>query len=212
MRAKGQRNPENKFMTGATVDDYVMGRLRDPKSKSPGLAANTLAMCELVYRSSKGQRPNMDASTETSTHPAAATVRRQTCGSRKRRVAPVMGFRASGDVDEAVAEDGSAKPEVELAELMELEGSDELTDSAAMHSLLKDSFGERAADVLSVLKLWESFGKLYSAACAAWENDTTEYRAKRAVAFLRAGTACLSNECLTICVSYSSAHLHQSTR
>eukprot|EP00965_Chrysotila_dentata_P070052 2313888-Pleurochrysis_carterae.AAC.1 len=40
--AKGQQNPENKFMTnGATVDDYVMGRLRDPKSKSPGLAANT---------------------------------------------------------------------------------------------------------------------------------------------------------------------------
>eukprot|EP00965_Chrysotila_dentata_P252768 6210862-Pleurochrysis_carterae.AAC.1 len=94
-----------------------MDRLHDPKSKYPGFAAHTLAMYELVYSSSKPQRPNMDASTETSTYPAAATARRQTCGSRKRRAAPVMGFRASGAVDEAVAEDGSANPEVELAEL-----------------------------------------------------------------------------------------------
>eukprot|EP00965_Chrysotila_dentata_P190245 6173754-Pleurochrysis_carterae.AAC.1 len=190
MRAKGQRNPENKFMTGGTVDDYGMGRHRDPKSKSPGLAANTLAMCELTYRSAKQQsRPNTStSSTQASTQPAAAAAaRQQTLGTRRRRAAPIgIGFAAGGASDRAVAEDGSAEPEVELAELMELDGSDELTDSAAMHSLLKDSFGERAANVLSVLKLWESFGKVYNAACAAWESDATEYRAKRALAFLRA--------------------------
>eukprot|EP00965_Chrysotila_dentata_P127073 4203346-Pleurochrysis_carterae.AAC.1 len=33
LRATGQRNPENKFMTGSTVDDFVLGKLRGVKSK-----------------------------------------------------------------------------------------------------------------------------------------------------------------------------------
>eukprot|EP00965_Chrysotila_dentata_P131602 4350480-Pleurochrysis_carterae.AAC.1 len=49
LRVKGQRNPESKFMTGSTVDDYVLGKLRDVKSKSPGLSVNTLALCEITY-------------------------------------------------------------------------------------------------------------------------------------------------------------------
>eukprot|EP00965_Chrysotila_dentata_P019932 660134-Pleurochrysis_carterae.AAC.1 len=69
---------------------------------------------------------------------------------------------------------------------MELHGSDELTDSSAMHFFLKDRFGERAANILSVLQLWEAFRKVYNAACAAWEPDTKKYRAKRALVFLRA--------------------------
>eukprot|EP00965_Chrysotila_dentata_P144889 4784741-Pleurochrysis_carterae.AAC.1 len=132
LRAKGQRNPEHKFMTGATVDDYVMGRLRDPKSKSPGLAANTLAMCEFAYGDG-GKRAA--ASTQSSSQPAAATAAapaRQSLGTRRRRAGPTAGFAAGGAADEAVAADGSAEPEVELAELMELDGSDELSDSSAM--------------------------------------------------------------------------------
>eukprot|EP00965_Chrysotila_dentata_P190981 6174239-Pleurochrysis_carterae.AAC.2 len=121
LRTKGQRNPENTFMTGATVDDYVMGRLRDPKPRSPGLAANTKAMCDLTYRSS-GKH-----------------------GTRRRHAGPWAGFAAGAEVDDTVAADRSGAPEVELAELLELEGSDELSDSAAMHAYLKDRFGERAA-------------------------------------------------------------------
>eukprot|EP00965_Chrysotila_dentata_P063574 2106370-Pleurochrysis_carterae.AAC.2 len=55
-----------------------------------------------------------------------------------------------------------------------------------MQSYLKDRFGERAANVLSVLKLWEAFGKVYNAACAPWDSDTEEYRGTRALAFVRA--------------------------
>eukprot|EP00965_Chrysotila_dentata_P195289 6176909-Pleurochrysis_carterae.AAC.2 len=49
MRVNGQRNPENKFMSGATVDDYVMDRARDAKSKTPGLSINTMATRDIVY-------------------------------------------------------------------------------------------------------------------------------------------------------------------
>eukprot|EP00965_Chrysotila_dentata_P165922 5478224-Pleurochrysis_carterae.AAC.1 len=82
---------------------------------------------------------------------------------------------AGGASDAVVEADGSAEPEAELAALMELDGSDELTDSSAMRSFLKQHFGERAANVLNVLVLrpWEAFGKVYAAACSAWECDTT---------------------------------------
>eukprot|EP00965_Chrysotila_dentata_P113799 3761508-Pleurochrysis_carterae.AAC.1 len=60
MRAKGQRNPKNNFMSGASVDNYVMGKLRDAKSKSPGLSINTMAMCDIVF-SEKATEPNPNA-------------------------------------------------------------------------------------------------------------------------------------------------------
>eukprot|EP00965_Chrysotila_dentata_P066498 2201642-Pleurochrysis_carterae.AAC.1 len=166
LRAKGQRNPENKFMTGASVDDYLMGRLRDHKSKSPGFAANTLAMCKFAYG---GKRQAAAAATTARSAPAAAAataahpLKQQSCGTRRRRAGPSLGFCAGGGSDTVVAEDGSAEPAVELAELMKLDGSDELTDSTAMHSFLKQRFRERAASVLSVLRLWEAFAKEYSA-------------------------------------------------
>eukprot|EP00965_Chrysotila_dentata_P213232 6187513-Pleurochrysis_carterae.AAC.1 len=49
LREKGKRNNEQKWMTASTVDDYMMGKQRDAKSKSPGVATNTLILCELVY-------------------------------------------------------------------------------------------------------------------------------------------------------------------
>eukprot|EP00965_Chrysotila_dentata_P063830 2115339-Pleurochrysis_carterae.AAC.1 len=87
---------------------------------------------------------------------------------------------------------------------MELEGSDELTDSAAMHTFLKQRFGERAANVLSILRLWEAFGRVYSAACSPWEMDTADYRAKRALTFLRAAIE------LSIALNKVSNYRHQS--
>eukprot|EP00965_Chrysotila_dentata_P084561 2791303-Pleurochrysis_carterae.AAC.1 len=50
-----------------------------------------------------------------------------------------------------------------------------------MLSFLKARFGERAANVLSVPKLWKAVGKVYNAACSAWEADTIEYREARAL-------------------------------
>eukprot|EP00965_Chrysotila_dentata_P017173 570119-Pleurochrysis_carterae.AAC.3 len=106
-----------------------MGRLRDPRSRSPGLAANRMAMCELTYSSSGKQKPSTDTTIQ-----AAAVPPQRSNGSRRRRAAPLAGFAAGAAVDNAVAADGSGAPEVELAELTELEGSDELTDSVVMHT------------------------------------------------------------------------------
>eukprot|EP00965_Chrysotila_dentata_P250809 6209659-Pleurochrysis_carterae.AAC.1 len=65
-----------------------------------------------------------------------------------------------------------------------------VSDSEGMQSFLKQHFGNRAANALSVLRLWEAFGHVYAAVCDPWtEDDTTEYRALRALRFLRAGSA-----------------------
>eukprot|EP00965_Chrysotila_dentata_P020392 675810-Pleurochrysis_carterae.AAC.1 len=65
MRAKGQRNPEHKVMTGSTVDEFVLGKLRDAKSKIPGLAINTLALCEIVDGGKSGPPPPPASSGQT---------------------------------------------------------------------------------------------------------------------------------------------------
>eukprot|EP00965_Chrysotila_dentata_P052419 1738825-Pleurochrysis_carterae.AAC.1 len=89
LRAKGQRKPKHKFMSGSTVDNYVMGRTRNPKSKSPGLAVNTLAMCEIAYGGKQSSRSaaTIDADGADSAAPAAApaAARRPSAGGGSRR-------------------------------------------------------------------------------------------------------------------------------
>eukprot|EP00965_Chrysotila_dentata_P192251 6175067-Pleurochrysis_carterae.AAC.2 len=113
LRAKGQGSPENKFMTGATVDDYVMGRPRDPKSKSPGLAASTCTMCAAATTANSAR---VAAAAAGAAHPP----KQQSCDSRQRRVAPSTGLTAGAKRYEVVAANESAEPAVKLAELMEL--------------------------------------------------------------------------------------------
>eukprot|EP00965_Chrysotila_dentata_P206800 6183754-Pleurochrysis_carterae.AAC.1 len=95
LRAKGQRNPEHKFMTGATVDDFVLGKLRDVKSKSPGLAVNTLALCEIVYGGGRGGVPAAAATLTAAPAQPTSAHRPAPAGTRRRRGAPVGGFNAS---------------------------------------------------------------------------------------------------------------------
>eukprot|EP00965_Chrysotila_dentata_P050281 1665888-Pleurochrysis_carterae.AAC.1 len=101
-RAKGQRNPEHKFMTGSTVDDFVLGKLRDVKSESPGLVINTLAFCEIVYGGnsdppspSTSARPTPTQPTPPAASDEASRRRPKASGTRRRPVAPSVSFRAN---------------------------------------------------------------------------------------------------------------------
>ena len=173
LRAKGQRNPEQKWMTGATVDDYVLGKERDPKSKSPGLAVNTQAMCDLVYA------PLAAAAAAPAPPPPPKVT---APASRRRRQAPVGGFNAGAAPE---SEAPTITEEEELDELLECLMGD-LPDPRSLTDYLKSRYGNRAANVLDVMKLWECYGEVFSAWRAEWTEDSPEYRAKRALAFLRA--------------------------
>ena len=173
LRAKGQRNPEQKWMTGATVDDYVLGKQRDLKSKSPGLAVNTQAMCDLVYAplAAAAAAPAPPAPVPQPTAPA----------SRRRRQAPTGGFNA-GTAPEAAAR---VTEDEELEGLLEAMMG-EAPDTDGLVEFLKKRYGNRAANVLDVMKLWECYGDVFSAWREEWTEDTPAYRAKRALRFLRA--------------------------
>eukprot|EP00965_Chrysotila_dentata_P030756 1024443-Pleurochrysis_carterae.AAC.2 len=143
-------------------------------------------MCEFAYGGGKTSSSTPSFSEQQPTQPPTST-RPTRGGTRRRRLGPSMGVNAGAGADPAVDQDGKAK---ELDELMLLEGSAEMTDSDAMRSYLKERYGNLVANVLSVLRLWEAFGKVYSAAaCDPWTDDTVEYRAERALRFLRAGEA-----------------------
>eukprot|EP00965_Chrysotila_dentata_P222895 6193250-Pleurochrysis_carterae.AAC.1 len=121
-------------------------------------------MCEISY----GKRSTAAAaSTNTADSPAPQPAS-QRGGSRRRRIGPSMGFRASAAAE--TTEEGNEPSE--LDELMCLEGADEAVDCDAMREFLKERFGNKAANVLNVLKLWEAFGKVYAAACDPWFDDT----------------------------------------
>eukprot|EP00965_Chrysotila_dentata_P049645 1646242-Pleurochrysis_carterae.AAC.1 len=49
VRAKGSRNPEQKWFSAATVDDFVLGNSLSSNSKSPGLSLNIRALIEQVF-------------------------------------------------------------------------------------------------------------------------------------------------------------------
>ena len=62
----------------------------------------------------------------------------------------------------------------------------EAPDTDGLVEFLKKRYGNRAANVLDVMKLWECYGDVFSAWREEWTEDTPAYRAKRALRFLRA--------------------------
>eukprot|EP00965_Chrysotila_dentata_P128839 4259937-Pleurochrysis_carterae.AAC.1 len=214
LHTEGERNPESKFVTGSTVDDFVLGKLHDAKSKSPGLALNTLALCEIVYGNSSSMPPPQRPAPAAAPTAAAPQPR---AGTRRRRGGPVAGFHAVPDhgddhnddtvsVQQQQREDGTADDD--LKELLALEVADERTDSNDMRGFLTERFGNRAANVLSVLKLWEAYGRLYNAWCDLWPVDTPAYRAERAMKFIRAGTRRSFIPCMLNNLRAFSRHSH----
>ena len=62
----------------------------------------------------------------------------------------------------------------------------EATDAGELRAYLNQRFGNFAPNVIAILHLWEAYGKVFSAWRDEWTEDTQEYRAKRALQFLRA--------------------------
>eukprot|EP00965_Chrysotila_dentata_P193026 6175500-Pleurochrysis_carterae.AAC.3 len=128
-------------MTGAAVDNFVMGKLRDPKSKSPGLSVNTVALCEIVYGGGGGKKGGADDDEP----PPQQPPRRRAGGSKRRRQAPAAGLSTGAPVDAA---------DVDLSAMDDLEGGeDETVADDELRSFLQKKCGDFAANVLKVLLL-----------------------------------------------------------
>ena len=49
VRAKGKRNPEQKWFSSSQFDEFMLGTAMHHKSKSPGLAENTWALVPCAF-------------------------------------------------------------------------------------------------------------------------------------------------------------------
>lgn len=100
IHAKGKRNPEQKWMSAADVDDYILGSLRCEKSKSPGLAVNTAVLADIVY-GGKVASCTATADTAAAAHstetPASARKPPSAVASRRSRKHPRQGFCAGSN-------------------------------------------------------------------------------------------------------------------
>eukprot|EP00965_Chrysotila_dentata_P139208 4603363-Pleurochrysis_carterae.AAC.3 len=205
-------------MAGSTVDDYVLGKTRSAKSKSPSLAINTVVLCDLVYsrmaKSNTAPTPTPDASSAPRADASFVPATRQPYHSRRRRIAPSTGFNAGGEAETEVV----GLSEDDLIDLDDLDTM-ETADCPEIQTTLKQKYGNHAQNVADVLLLWEAFAEMFSAWRDDWADRTPEYRAQRALRFLRAGMCpplcyplhhimlcLLSLCCLHACAS--SWHLH----
>ena len=157
------------------------------KSKSPGLAQNTWAMVDIVI-------PPSVAAVEASTAPTASPNTSQPAPaasvpsqSRKKRAAPAAGFSAS-TTQPSPATPQPTPPDVGPLQLPQhLQSRRAEAEREQMRQYARERFGSRAVEALNALELWACYGDMYGEARAPWTSDTQEYRAQRALRFLRAG-------------------------
>eukprot|EP00965_Chrysotila_dentata_P041257 1368839-Pleurochrysis_carterae.AAC.4 len=191
LRAKKQRNPENKWMSAADVDDYVLGPERDVKSKSPGLAMNTHVLNEIIFATSTVVDNDATPAAAAMAPPAPTTTASSALPARRggrkgRQAAPRGGFSTSMlDAEDTTAAEEPSGNDLQ-DNLDELDGF-EAADSATVLRYLSTRYGNKAENAAANLQLYESFGKLFAAWRDEWPQDTPEYRAERALRFARAG-------------------------
>eukprot|EP00965_Chrysotila_dentata_P077670 2562350-Pleurochrysis_carterae.AAC.3 len=199
LRVKGQRNNEQKGMTGATMDDYVLGKSRRRKSKSPALAVNTIILCDPVFGQMAASNTLL---VPVATFAAAAYRGKRTCPSSccpcafAKQTTPTCtrhGRCNTGDglpSNPKAAHEGGAEAPAELNALYDLDGF-ETVYSAEMHAALKLKNGNHAQNLVDVMRLWEAYAEMFSAWREEWtDNSKTSRRCTMLIehfAFLRAG-------------------------
>eukprot|EP00965_Chrysotila_dentata_P191963 6174874-Pleurochrysis_carterae.AAC.1 len=138
-------------------------------------------MCDIVFnRKATASRETAAASPApaAASAPPTTAAQRVASSSRRRRTAPGAGFTVAftSAADDSGGNASEINPKAdELADLSYLDGH-EVMDSPEMRDYLKTRLGNEAANVLAVLRLWQSYGEVFSAWRMEWEEDTTEYR------------------------------------
>ena len=180
IKAKGKRDPQQKWFSAAQCDEFVLGSEYYKKSKSPGLVKNILAICELIF----DKHTVADSLTDAASDPPPPPVKKAKTARKDRHTAPIAGGFGAAEVVAA----GVQPTDTAHLSLDSLNGAAELDlDRKALLSYVRERYGNHASVVLQILTAWEAFGALFSEWRAAWDDDdgSDEYRAKRALRLAR---------------------------
>jgi hypothetical protein len=176
IRAKGKRDPQQKWFSAAQCDEFVLGSEYFKKAKSPGLIKNVLAICEIIF----------DKSTVADLS-QRCLLRSQ---SRRPRAKIATLLQSLGDMAPPRSLLGGSTPPTRLTSpstASREQGGAELRDKEAVLSYVRGKYGNQSEVVIHILTAWEAFGGLFSEWGAVWEGDSDEYRAKRSLRLARAG-------------------------
>ena len=180
IREKGKREQSQKWFSGAQFDDFVVGVLHGAsRSKSPGLVRNILAIVELVY-------PPPPPPAPANPQPAAAPPKKAT--SRKdRHGGPPPAPQPAPQAQPATLPADDAVRAFSPADLEALDDHDSYSSRATeVAAYIRQRHSNNASRVLWVLRLWEAYGRLYSAWRDKWTSRSREYRRTRCLRFARA--------------------------
>ena len=187
VRAKGTRNPEQKWFSASTFDEFVLGKAAYPNSKSKGLAANMFEIMKIIYTPTLPTHSRYDDKPAEAPAPAPKAPKAKARSKSNKRMAPSGGFGAPKTPDElsqTPADAAAADAYIDLADLGEV---DVTASNDTLREFLRARFGNHSREVCDNMRLWEAYGEVHSAWRDEWDSDDIEYRAKRALRFLRAG-------------------------
>lgn len=175
IKARGKRDPGQKWFSAAQADEFVLGDSHYKKSKSPGLVKNILAIIDIIFHKSTLE----DSLSATNPLPVA---KKPKTARKDRHTAPIAGGYGTTQVEEA----GINPSDTSHLSLTALIGESELRDTReSILSYIRNRYGNQAGIVIQILTAWEAFGELLTEWRAKWDARTDPYRAKRALQFAR---------------------------
>ena len=172
IRAKGKRDPGQKWFSAAQVDEFMLGREIRSKSKSPGMVMNVLAIVEIIF-----DKFTVRDALEEAAAPAPAAKKPKTAR-KDRHSAPVGGAYGAAEV-------GAAGLDPTSTAGLSIAGLKGDADREGILAYIQKRYGNHSDVVIQILTAWEAFGELFGEWRAVWESDTDPYRAKRALQLAR---------------------------
>ena len=182
IRAKGKRDPQQKWFSAAQADEFVLGDNHYSKSKSPCLSKNILHIISLIFYKGGSVVTSLEAAAEAPPAKKAKAVSR-----KDRHTASVHGGFGQAEV-QAAEIDPSNTGHLSIANLT---GAADMAKGGEASQLdilsyLRQRYGNHTSVVIQILKAWDAFGELFAEWRAEWEGDSDAYRAKRALRLARA--------------------------
>ena len=178
IRAKGKRDPGQKWFSAAQADEFVLGDSYYNNSKSPGLVKNVLAIIAIIF-----DKSSVTTALDAAVEPTPSKKAKKATSRKDRHTAHVAGGFGRAEVEAANVDPAST----DHLSISDLAGANALGESQlGVLSYIRGRYGNHSGSVIQIMKAWEAYGELFSEWRLEWNGDSDEYRAKRALRMARA--------------------------
>ena len=205
VRAKGKRNPDQKWFSSSQFDEYVLGKEQHSKSKSPGLAENTWAMLDIVFGDA-AEPPPIPPTAAAPPPPPPPPPPRAPTNSRRNRAAPTTGFGAAAPPTPAVDDSDSDDDELPTLQVPAELKRGNAAKAKDIEDFARKRWRGRASEALNVLRVWQAFGDGVAGSVAELQ-PLQGIQGAAGNAFLASRWAACNLLCACVCVPLTKCRL-----